>query len=75
MASSPAPPVAMDRSVSHFMGSAESGMVNELLVQMQSFDEPRSGRRMRGKSVDWLNGLLPANCQFKMLGPEYPTSC
>ena len=68
---SQATPVAMDRSVSHFMGSAESGMVNELLIQMQSFDQPRLRTRMRGKFLAWLNGYLPTNWQFKMLGPEY----
>ena len=68
---SQATPVAMDRSVSHFMGSAESGMVNELLIQMQSFDQPRLRTRMRGKLLAWLNGYLPTNWQFKMLGPEY----
>jgi cell division protease FtsH len=68
---SQASPVAMDRSVSHFMGSAESGMVNELLIQMQSFDQPRLRTRMRGKILAWLNGYLPTSWQFKMLGPEY----
>jgi cell division protease FtsH len=68
---SQASPVAMDRSVSQFMGSAESGMVNELLIQMQSFDQPRLRTRMRGKILAWLNGYLPTNWQFKMLGPEY----
>ena len=61
----------MDRSVSHFMGSAESGMVNELLIQMQSFDQPRLRTRMRGKFLGWVNGYLPPNWQFRMLGPEY----
>jgi ATP-dependent Zn protease len=68
---SPATPVAMDRSVSNFMGQAESGMVNELLIQMQSFDQPRLRTRIRGKVLAWLNGYLPTSWQFKMLGPEY----
>jgi ATP-dependent Zn protease len=68
---SPAAPASLDRSVSHFIGQAESGMVNELLIQMQSFDQPRLRTRIRGKFLAWLNGYLPTNWQFKMLGPEY----
>jgi ATP-dependent Zn protease len=68
---SAATPVSLDRSVSHFLGPAESGMVNELLIQMQSFDQPRLRTRIRGKMLAWLNGYLPTNWQFKMLGPEY----
>jgi ATP-dependent Zn protease len=68
---SAATPVSLDRSVSHFLGPAESGMVNELLIQMQSFDQPRLRTRIRGKVLAWLNGYLPTNWQFKMLGPEY----
>jgi ATP-dependent Zn protease len=68
---SPAAPASLDRSVSHFLGQAESGMVNELLIQMQSFDQPRLRTRIRGKFLAWLNGYLPTNWQFKMLGPEY----
>jgi ATP-dependent Zn protease len=67
----PATPVSLDRSVEHFLGQAESGMVNELLIQMQSFDQPRLRTRIRGKILAWLNGYLPTNWQFKMLGPEY----
>jgi cell division protease FtsH len=67
----PATPVSLDRSVSHFLGQAESGMVNELLIQMQSFDQPRLRTRIRGKVLAWLNGYLPTSWQFKMLGPEY----
>ncbi|MEI7778256.1 MAG: AAA family ATPase [Actinomycetes bacterium] len=35
------------------------GVVNELLVQMQSFDEPTGLQRFRGKAVDKVNLLLP----------------
>jgi cell division protease FtsH len=66
-----ATPVSLDRSVERFMGQAESGMVNELLIQMQSFDQPRLRTRVRGKILAWLNGYLPTSWQFKMLGPEY----
>lgn len=35
------------------------GIVNELLVQMQSFDLPTGWQKMKGKWVDRVNGLLP----------------
>jgi cell division protease FtsH len=57
--------------VSRFMSSNTGGMVNELLIQMQSFDQPRLRTRIRGKFLGWLNGYLPANWQFKMLASEY----
>ena len=37
-----------------------SGVVNELLVQMQSFDEPTIGGRIRGWGIDRVNRFLPA---------------
>ena len=37
-----------------------SGVVNELLVQLQSFDEPPRGMRLRGALVDVVNRFLPA---------------
>jgi ATP-dependent Zn protease len=64
-------PASLDRSVERFIGAAESGMVNELLIQMQSFDQPRLRTRIRGKFLAWLNGYLPTDWQFRMLGPEY----
>jgi ATP-dependent Zn protease len=60
-----------ERSVSRFMSSNTGGMVNELLIQMQSFDQPRVRTRIWGKLLGWLNGYLPANWQLKMVGPEY----
>ncbi|WP_432488022.1 AAA family ATPase [Kineococcus sp. SYSU DK018] len=38
-----------------------SGVVNELLVQMQSFDEPTTGERLHGWLVDRANRFLPAH--------------
>jgi ATP-dependent Zn protease len=35
------------------------GVVNELLVQMQSFDLPTFGTRMKSKLVDAINAFLP----------------
>ena len=69
--STPAGPEGMERSVNRFMSSNTGGMVNELLIQMQSFDQPRWRTRARGKFLGWLNGYLPSTWQFKMIGPEY----
>ncbi len=40
------------------------GVVNELLVQMQSFDEPTGWQKMAGKVTDGLNLFLPAHRQI-----------
>ncbi len=40
-------------------GEGISGVVNELLVQLQSFDQPPAGVRMRGALVDMVNSWLP----------------
>jgi cell division protease FtsH len=42
-----------------------SGVVNELLVQLQSFDTPTSGQRMVGWFVDRLNRWLPVTAQLR----------
>jgi cell division protease FtsH len=42
-----------------------SGVVNELLVQLQSFDVPPPGRRVAGWLVDQVNRWLPAHAQVR----------
>jgi cell division protease FtsH len=42
-----------------------AGVVNELLIQLQSFDEPAPGTRMLGRLVDAVNGWLPAGRQLR----------
>jgi len=46
-----------------------SGVVNELLIQLQSFDAPPLGLRVRGMAIDKLNRFLPANHQIKKSPP------
>jgi ATP-dependent Zn protease len=41
------------------------GVVNELLVQMQSFDEPTGTQKLQTWAVDKLNLVLPAHRQLK----------
>jgi ATP-dependent Zn protease len=38
-----------------------SGVVNELLIQLQSFDEPTTTVRIRGWFIEVLNALLPSS--------------
>jgi cell division protease FtsH len=47
------------------VSSGTGGVVNELLVQLQSFDTPPLAERVTGRLVDWLNGWLPAGWQFR----------
>jgi ATP-dependent Zn protease len=42
-------------------GEGVSGVVNELLIQLQSFDEPTTATRFKGWFVEKLNSLLPDN--------------
>ena len=45
------------------------GVVNELLVQMQSFDDPTLGSRIHGWLVDRANRLLPAHRRLRKRPP------
>ncbi|MDQ1696848.1 MAG: cell division protease FtsH [Frankiaceae bacterium] len=60
-------------TVTNAFGSSEgvSGVVNELLVQMQSFDEPTGWQKLRGKWVDAINLLLPLNRQLQKKAPPH----
>jgi len=46
------------------------GVVNELLVQLQSFDTPTGCQKAFGSAVDRLNLLLPAHRQLSKPHPE-----
>jgi cell division protease FtsH len=48
-----------------FMSEGTGGVVNELLVQMQSFDDPTGWDRVRGWFVDRVNLFLPAHRQLQ----------
>jgi cell division protease FtsH len=71
---SPAVPVPTDlsRTTSAFFGGGDAGnMVNELLIQMQSFDQPPLGRRIKAKIKSWVNGYLPPSWQMTPMRAEY----
>jgi cell division protease FtsH len=42
-----------------------SGVVNELLIQLQSFDTPTTGDRVKGWLVDQVNRWLPSEHQLR----------
>jgi len=63
MAASPMPE-GLARTVSRF-GSGDLGAsVNEMLIQLQSFDQPPVRDRIRGKVVRWMNSYMPTDHQI-----------
>ena len=46
-------------------GEGISGVVNELLIQLQSFDEPPTALRIKGAFIDLVNRWLPAGHTIK----------
>ncbi|HET7236781.1 MAG TPA: AAA family ATPase [Actinomycetota bacterium] len=61
----------LGRVASNFVGPAGSGMVNELLIQMQSFDTPPWGARVKSRMIEWVNGYLPAARRIAAAKPLY----
>ena len=51
--------------VDRMMSEGTGGVVNELLVQMQSFDDPPTGVKVRNRVVEMLNAFLPAHRQLQ----------
>ena len=45
--------------------------MNELLIQMQSFDQPPALQRLKGRVIQWVNGYLRADHQLKTGQPRY----
>jgi cell division protease FtsH len=54
------------------MVQGTEGIVNELLVQMQSFDELSGSQKMVGSLVDLVNRVLPPNRQLSKPKPAKP---
>jgi ATP-dependent Zn protease len=65
------PAAAGGRSVNRTISEGTSGVVNELLIQMQSFDQPPLRRRILEKFTEWLNGYLPDGQAIKAGKPTY----
>jgi cell division protease FtsH len=58
-------------SVFRTMTSGTEGIVNELLVQLQSFDEPPFWGKVKHSFYDFVNLFLPASRQLKKGRGEY----
>ena len=59
------------RSISSMASQGTGGMVNELLIQLQSFDTPPVGRRIMNGAVDVFNKFLPGDHQLKKKKGDY----
>ena len=59
-------------AVERFVPNADAGVVNELLVQMQSFDDPTRTQRLLAKGAGMLNRMLPHNRQVRAPRSERP---
>jgi ATP-dependent Zn protease len=64
-------PGSLGRAVSHTLTEGTSGVVNELLIQMQSFDQPPVLQRMKERLTEWINGYLPEDRTLKASRSTY----
>jgi ATP-dependent Zn protease len=55
-----------------FVSEGVGGVVNELLVQMQSFDQPTGWQKLVSWLTDIVNLLLPMDRQLKKQTPPHP---
>jgi cell division protease FtsH len=53
------------------MGPGDGGMVNEMLIQLQSFDTPPFGQRIRNSFINLANKYLPSHRRIKKRPPDY----
>jgi ATP-dependent Zn protease len=60
-----------DLSVSNTISGGDGGTVNELLIQMQSFDQPAPMKRFAYGFVQRLNGYLPTSWRIKTKPAAY----
>ena len=67
----PADGVAPMRRVDRSISQGTGGVVNELLIQMQSFDEPTRIDRLLNAAVRGFNRLLPPQRHLKTRASEY----
>jgi ATP-dependent Zn protease len=58
-----------DRIVNRSLGEGFAGVINELLIQLQSFDEPTKREKMTGWGISRMNRLLPARFEIKKRPP------
>ncbi|MDQ3953828.1 MAG: AAA family ATPase [Actinomycetota bacterium] len=58
-------------TVSRFGSNENGGMVNELLIQLQSFDTPPWTGRVKHRMIDAVNAFLPAHRAVKKKDSAY----
>jgi cell division protease FtsH len=72
LSASPAPEdAAGSRAISRMVSPGTGGMVNELLIQLQSFDQPPLRARMWYRVIEWLNGYIPEGKRIEAGKPKY----
>lgn len=64
-------PTGLGRVASSVVGAGGSGMVNELLIQMQSFDQPPFRDRIRAGFIEMINNYLPPDRRLAAGKPSY----
>ncbi|HEX4493423.1 MAG TPA: AAA family ATPase [Acidimicrobiia bacterium] len=64
MRAEPLPP-GLARSVERAAGEGISGVVNELLIQLQSFEHATAGGRVQGWLIEKVNRFLPVHRQLQ----------
>jgi len=69
LSASPLP--GLGRSTNRMIGPGGSGMVNELLIQMQSFDTPPFLQRLKGGLIEWINGFITPERRISVGKPRY----
>ncbi|MDQ4026249.1 MAG: AAA family ATPase [Actinomycetota bacterium] len=58
-------------TVSRFGSNENGGMVNELLIQLQSFETPTFGGRVKHRMIDMVNAFLPSERALKKKKSAY----
>lgn len=61
----------LGRATEPTIASGTGGTVNELLIQLQSFDTPPLLQRIADRIKDWINMFLPMNRQLKKKRAPY----
>ena len=59
------------KTLSNMVGPGDGAMVNEMLIQLQSFDTPPFGQRVRNRFINGANKYLPSHRRLKKSPPDY----
>jgi ATP-dependent Zn protease len=64
-------PTGLGRVGSRFGVQGGTGMVNELLIQLQSFDQPPWRTRVKNRMLEWVNAYLSPEHRIRSGKPAY----